>query len=255
MPTTTTARTWLDRWDRQQELYIADRAERFDVIADVVAHVTARPDPVVLDLGCGPGSLAVRLLDRLPGATVVGVDADPLLLGLARAASGDRAGLRFVAADLRTPGWVDALGLPGPVDAAVSTTALHWLTRPEIDAVYGAVGTLVRPGGVFVDGDHQDAGDARLTAVERAVAAGRAARVPAAAGTTPTEDWGQWWTAVGADPDLADLVDERGARPIDHHVPDLPTLADHEAALRAAGFATTGTVWQHGDDRVLVALR
>ena len=147
------------------------------------------------------------------------------------------------------------LALPGPVDAVVSTTALHWLTRPELAAVYRDVGALLRPGGVLVDGDHQDVGDARLTAVERAVAHGRAARVHAAAGRTPDEDWGQWWQAVGADPDLADLVGERGARPIDHRVDDLPTLADHEGALRAAGFGSTGTVWQHGDDRVLVGLR
>lgn len=255
MPTTTTARAWLDRWDRQQEYYIADRDERFDVIADVVAHVTGRPDPLVVDLGCGPGSLAVRLLDRLPGATVVGVDADPLLLGLAHAAYGDHARLRFVDADLRQTGWVDALDLPGPVDAVVSTTALHWLTRPELDAVYRATAAIVRPGGVFVDGDHQHVGDTRVAAVEQAVAVGRAARVHAAAGEAPTEDWEQWWQAVGVDPDLATLVGERGARPIDHTVPDVPTLADHETALRTAGFMSTGTVWQHGDDRVLVALR
>ena len=60
---------------------------------------------VEVDLGSGPGSLAVRLLDRIPGATVVAVDADPLLLALGRAAYGDRTGLRFADRDLRTPGW------------------------------------------------------------------------------------------------------------------------------------------------------
>jgi SAM-dependent methyltransferase len=255
MLSTTTARAWLDRWDRQQEYHIADRDERAEVIADVVAQVTGRPDPAIVDLGCGPGSLATRLLDRLPGASVVGVDADPLLLGLARAAHGDRDGLRFVEADLRAPGWVEALDLHAPVDAVVSTTALHWLTRPELDAVYREVAALIGPGGVFVDGDHQDVGDPRWAAVERAVREGRAARVHAATGVTPSEDWAAWWEAVGADPDLAGLVGARGARPIDHHVDDLPTLADHVASLRAAGFTAAGTVWQHGDDRVLVALR
>jgi hypothetical protein len=41
-----------------------------------------------------------RLLDRFPGASVVAVDFDPVLLALGRAADGDRAGLRFVDADL-----------------------------------------------------------------------------------------------------------------------------------------------------------
>ena len=66
MPTQAVARTWLDRWDHQQELYMADREERFAVMADVVDAVIDRPDPLILDLGCGPGSTSVRMLDRLP---------------------------------------------------------------------------------------------------------------------------------------------------------------------------------------------
>ena len=72
MPTRTAARSWLDRWDRQQEFYMADREERFIVIADVLASVVDRPDPLIIDLGCGPGSTSVRMLDRLPSAEVVG---------------------------------------------------------------------------------------------------------------------------------------------------------------------------------------
>ena len=59
----------------------------------------------MLDLGCGPGSLAVRLLGRLPRATVIGIDADPVSLTLGRAAYSDVPGLRFVDLDLRVPGW------------------------------------------------------------------------------------------------------------------------------------------------------
>jgi len=44
---------------------------------DAVQECAGRPDPLVLDLGCGPGSLAVRLLGRIPAATVVGIDASP----------------------------------------------------------------------------------------------------------------------------------------------------------------------------------
>ena len=63
-----------------------EREERFAVIADVV-EVVAGGRPRVLDLGCGPGSLSVRILDRLPAASVVAVDADPVLLA-ARAQRG-----------------------------------------------------------------------------------------------------------------------------------------------------------------------
>lgn len=247
-----TARRWIERWDRQQEGYIADREERFAVIADVVEAVADREDPLVVDAGCGPGSLATRLLDRLPGATVVGVDADPVLLALAGAAYGDRAGLRFVDADLRQAGWSDALGLDRPADAVVSTTALHWLFREELARAYKDFAALLRPGGAYVDGDHIYAGPDLpvLERLQRAVHAAREERV----GVEAADDWKQWWDAVTADPELADAVAARAARSVEHsHSGDL--WYDHRVeSLHAAGFGEVGTVWQSGDDRVLVAV-
>ncbi|HEY6788574.1 MAG TPA: methyltransferase type 11, partial [Trebonia sp.] len=70
----TAARDWISRWDRQQEVYMADREDRFTALIDAVEVTAGRPDPLVIDLGCGPGSLAVRLLRRLPSATVIAVD-------------------------------------------------------------------------------------------------------------------------------------------------------------------------------------
>lgn len=249
---TSVATAWIERWDRQQETYLTGREERFQVIADVVEASAGRPDPLVLDLGCGPGSLSARMLDRLPEAEVVGVDADPLLLGLAAAAYGHRAGLRLVDADLRRPGWTDALGLTRPVDAVVSTTALHWLSEDELAATFRTVAGLLRPGGVFVDGDHFFDGldTPRLAAIDQAVGDAVARR----AGVTPDEDaWRSWWRDVEADPRLAELVGSRGARPLEHghHIVH---FADHLRLLADAGFAEAGTVWQHGVDRVLVAV-
>ena len=125
------ARDWIERWDRQQEVYMPDREDRFTALIDAVEAGAGRPDPLVLDLGCGPGSLAVRLLARLPEATVVAVDADPVTLSLGRAGYAAVSGLRFVDLDLRATGWASRLGLEAgrPVDAVVSTTALHWLSR------------------------------------------------------------------------------------------------------------------------------
>ncbi|HEY3714534.1 MAG TPA: class I SAM-dependent methyltransferase [Jatrophihabitantaceae bacterium] len=252
MPTVQEARHWLDRWDRQQEIYLTDREERFAVIADVV-EATCGPQPLIVDLGVGPGSLAVRLLDRLPGAQVVGIDADPLLLGLARTAYGDRAGLRLVDHDLRLPGWVDALRLDRAPDAFVSTTALHWLTGSELASVYAACGATVRPGGVLVNGDHlhESADRPRLDDLTRTVRRQRAVRV----GSAGEEDWDAWWDAVREAPELSELTAMRGPKGVDHQVDDLPTVDDHLHALRGAGFAEAGTVWQHGDDRVVVAVR
>src|SRR4051795_13543883 len=96
---------WITRWDRQQEGYLPDREERFTALIDAVAAGAGRPDPVVLDLGCGPGSLSTRLLDRIPEASVVAIDTDPLLMTLGRTLHADRENLTFVGLDLRSPGW------------------------------------------------------------------------------------------------------------------------------------------------------
>ncbi|GAA5142368.1 class I SAM-dependent methyltransferase [Nocardioides marinquilinus] len=250
------ARDWLHRWDAQQEHYIPDREDRFAVIADVVeTAVTTLPAdrPVtIVDLGAGPGSLSARLLDRLPGSRVVAMDADALLLGLARAAYD---GLTVVERDLREAGWLDAVaaaaGGEGTVDAVVSTTALHWLTRPELAEVYRGAARLLRPGGLLVNGDHLDESEPTLAALTAHVRDRRRARQ----GVLEHEDWQTWWDAVAAAPELAPLAAERGPRPIEHHVDDVPTAADHRALLLEAGFAEAGTVWQYGDDRVLVGVR
>src|SRR4029077_15223279 len=72
---------WLARWDAQQQRHIPDREERFTAMVDALAAF-AGPRPRVLDLGCGPGSLSARVLDRIPGASVVAIDADPVLLAV-----------------------------------------------------------------------------------------------------------------------------------------------------------------------------
>jgi SAM-dependent methyltransferase len=260
MPTTemtrAQARHWLDRWDRQQEGYIADREERFAVIADVVAAASDRPDPLVVDLGAGPGSLSVRLLDRLPRATVVGVDADPLLLGLAQAAYGERGRLRLVQTDLRAAGWVTALGLERAADAVVSTTALHWLTPAELGDLYRSCAQVLRPGGVLVNGDHLGEGPERprLDALVRQIGRDRAARA-LSAGWAAAESWEHWWAAIAAAPEVATLRADHGGRPVEHSVPVDATIADHVRLLHEAGFAEAGPVWQHGDDRVVVGIR
>ena len=149
-----TARDWIERWDRQQEESLPDREDRFTALIDAVEEGTGRPDPLVLDLGCGPGSLSVRLLGRLPQATVIAIDADPVALTLARAAYPDLPGLCLLDVDLRAPGWSGSLGLDRPADAAVSTTALHWLPEPDLRSMYAELARVLRPGGLLLNGDH-----------------------------------------------------------------------------------------------------
>ena len=263
--TTQTAAAWVDRWDAQQQVYLPDREERFTVLIDAVQECAGRPDPLVLDLGCGPGSLAVRLLDRIPAANVVAVDADPLLLALGRAAwaapgrpadGAPPTSLRFADLDLRVPGWSGRLGLDRPADAAVSTTALHWLPPDALAAMYAEVASVLRPGGLVLNGDHLTEDE---TAAPTLARLGRALidreehrRAPHG----PAENWSDWWDAVTADPAFADLVAARRDRSptSEHHGSPSGRLSMHVDALRAAGFAEVGTIWQRGDNRLLCAV-
>ncbi|HEU5421215.1 MAG TPA: methyltransferase domain-containing protein, partial [Streptosporangiaceae bacterium] len=195
-----TARGWLARWDDQQRGFLPDREDRFTVLIDVVAEIAGRPDPLVLDLGCGPGSLATRLLDRIPGATVVAVDADPVLLALGAAAAAGRDGLRFADQDLRVPGWSTRLGLDRPVDAAVSTTALHWLPERELAAMYAELATVLRPGGVLVNGDHLEEDEHAAPTLARLGTALIKREEQRRSPDASPEGWTEWWEAVLADP-------------------------------------------------------
>ena len=245
------AAAWLRRWDAQQEHYIADRELRFTVIGDVVSHTVGHhPSPTVLDLGCGPGSLASRLATRLPTAQLVGIDADPLLLAFARATA--PASTRFVEARMGVPGWTTALGLTGSVQAAVSTTALHWLSEEALGQLYRDLADLIEPGGVFVDGDHFVDGQSRLHELQKVVRRRREERQ----GVTANENWQQWWAAVEAEETFADLLALRRERAVtaEHHGVGA-RLDVHLELLHQAGFREIGTVWQSGDDRVLVAVR
>jgi hypothetical protein len=120
------------------------------------------------------------------------------------------------------------------------------------------VAGLLRPGGLFLDGDNL-----RLDEAEQPVLArlGRVLEEREDRRRFPDghaghgEDWGQWWRAVTADPALADPAAERDRRSVQHHGPESTLLAVHVDALRAAGFAEVGTIWQHGSNRVLAAVR
>jgi SAM-dependent methyltransferase len=273
------AMEWINRWDAQQQLYMPDREERFTALIDAVEAGTGRDDPLVLDLGCGPGSLAVRLLDRMPKAHVVAIDSDPVLLALGNAGYGGRPGLRFADQDLRAPGWPGALGLDRPADAAVSTTALHWLRAGALRAMYAELATVVRPGGLLLDGDELKEDEtvaptlARLgqAMAERAVlratgylpddvpdgVAGDAPDGAAGGGQASNrENWKAWWQAANSAPELAAPAAERQQRRLseDHHGSESVLLGEHVDALRAAGFAEIGTLWQHGDNRILCAV-
>lgn len=102
----------------------------------------------LIDLGCGPGDITLRLARRLPGWQVTGIDGSPAMLALAREASAADAAVagRVCFLERHIPESIAALG---PGDAVFSNSLLHHLPDPM--ALWKGLRHWVRPGAaVFV---------------------------------------------------------------------------------------------------------
>jgi len=124
---------WLGRVHR-------DIAER---TIDVALRGPVPPPRRVLDVGCGPGYLLRRLASLLPEAVaLVGVDASPEVVDVARAAADDER-LRFSQAAAERLPFAD-----GSFDLVVSTTSFdHWRDQ---QAGLGECARLLTVGGRLV---------------------------------------------------------------------------------------------------------
>ncbi|BAU85981.1 methyltransferase type 12 [Streptomyces laurentii] len=248
-PTTDWA-TWQRSWDRQQEWYMPDREDRFRVMLDMVEAVVG-PEPRVLDLACGTGSITDRLLRRFPNATSTGVDLDPALLTIAEGYFAGDERVSFVTADLKDPAWTRALP-HDTYDVVLTATALHWLHSEPLAALYGQLSGIVREGGVFMNADHMiDETTPRINAAERAM---RHVRMDAekAAGVL---DWADWWALAAKDPALAEPTARRYEIYGEHADGDMPSVRWHADILRTAGFAEARPVWCSPSDTLLLAVR
>jgi SAM-dependent methyltransferase len=245
---------WLRRWDAQQSGYLPDREARFNAMLDAL-EVLLPEEFVSLDLACGPGAISQRLLSRFPKARGVAVDLDPVLLTMGQAVLGNMGGrLRWVDADLTTAEWVNKLG-ESPFDAVLSTTALHWLAPEYLTRVYRELGQLIRPGGVFLNGDNLKFGPHLPSFQKVAQAVKERTRIDAFE-RRGLEDWEGWWKALQAEPSLEGLFAERERR-FSWKVSGwhAPIFDLHAAALRDGGFREVGVIWQNGENRVLMAVR
>jgi len=95
----------------------------------------------IVDLGCGPGDIPVRLARALPACRITGVDASEPMIGLACEAA-KQAGVadRIAFCCERFQG----ISLLEPVDAVVSNSLLHHVPNPLL--FWYRLRQLVRPG-------------------------------------------------------------------------------------------------------------
>jgi trans-aconitate methyltransferase len=255
LPATFDSQGWIARWDAQQGGYLPDREARFDVMLDVLG-VLLPPEFVAVDLCCGPGSISQRLLARFPQARVIAIDYDPLLLAIGQSALADGGGrLRWVEGNLLEPETLErALGNQ-PVDAVLSTTALHWLPDEHLRRVYRQLAKHMPPGGLLLNGDNLQLPASQPTLQRVSDTLTERFRTVAFQ-ERGVADWEQWWAALASEPGLAEILAERERRFSWTTKKEQPTsLATHIEALTAAGFREAGSIWQHLDNIVLMAVR
>jgi trans-aconitate 2-methyltransferase len=124
-------------WD--PELYQRYGDERSRPFFDLVGRVAAEAPEVVVDLGCGPGTLTATLADRWPRAQVRGIDSSAEMIDAARALPASDGRLSFALGDVRD--WKP----DGGVDVIVSNAVLQWV--PDHLAVLTRWAGFLAPGG------------------------------------------------------------------------------------------------------------
>jgi len=107
----------------------AEPNQRF--VAGFAAGFPALRRGAVLDLGCGPGDIVIRLAQRFPELTVHGLDGSRAMLAFAEARLAQlpqlRSRVQFIA------GVLPGAPLPLPrYDAVVSNSLLHHLHDPQV---------------------------------------------------------------------------------------------------------------------------
>ena len=124
------------RYDSFSRLLLASLFDR--VAAEVAA--AAPPGARVLEAGCGPGHLSLRLAGH-HGLDVTGIDVDPAMIDRARV-NGSEAGspVSFAVADVAALPYGDR-----SFDLVASTMSLHHWEDPA--AGFAEIGRVLRPGG------------------------------------------------------------------------------------------------------------
>lgn len=128
------------------------REEFFKTIAQELGSLNSG-NLSVLELGSGPGFLALRILETLHTASYVALDFSPSMHALAKERLGALAGrVQFLESDFKRADW--SAGLP-TFDAVVSMQAVHELRhKRHAPSLYRAVRSLLQTKGAFLMCDH-----------------------------------------------------------------------------------------------------
>lgn len=130
-----------DTWDPEQYEKFSDHRQR--PFADLTSRIGAVAPEIVVDLGCGTGTLTLVLTRRWPDARIIGVDSSAEMLD--QASRSDRAGrVEWVHAAVES--WVPA-HVGAPVDVITTNALMQWVPTHR-QLIPGWIKALT-PGGWF----------------------------------------------------------------------------------------------------------
>ena len=109
----------------------------------LIEQANIQPGQHVLDLGCGTGTLAIMVKQLQPSAEVVGLDADPEMLKVAKyKSSHQNAPVKF------DVGFTNKLPYPdASFDRILSSIMIHHLKTPDKETTAREVFRVLKPGG------------------------------------------------------------------------------------------------------------
>jgi trans-aconitate 2-methyltransferase len=224
------------RWDPvQYDRYAAERGRPF---VDLTARIDVDDPLVVVDLGCGPGSLTASLAERWPRARVLGVDSSAEMIAAAEPL-GRPGRLVFSHGD------VSSYRPDEPVDVVIANAVFQWV--PDHLGLITRIASWLAPGGAFGfqvpdnfnDPSHTLLRDLRRSApwrdrlgegADRELAVERPERyleVMAAAGLVPDVWHTTYLHLLPGDDPVLEWMKGTALRPV------LSTLADDPAATAA----------------------
>ncbi|MCE7912591.1 MAG: class I SAM-dependent methyltransferase [Candidatus Brocadia sp. AMX3] len=149
-------------YDADMDIWHPNRVKMASIVCEILPF--DRTERVrFLDLGAGTGYLSHKLIETFPHATIIAVDAAALMIEKAKVRLHNHLErVTFHVSPFQE--LPKKLGTLAPVDAVVSSLALHHLYREEKLTLIRYVHSLLRPHGWFVNCDVFKTSDAVLEA-------------------------------------------------------------------------------------------